>query len=175
MGCQMYRHQLELDSTIVLHWSSLNWDVSHMYSRDRSRGWTMDSTSVALVFLPTKRLLNCWELKQIYALSVATLMTHSRAAADRRLQIDRKSASNNAAALALDEQSKIHVLATFQYIGLSAKLKFFAFQSKDHVIQMLYFRIDSSHVFLLLLLIGGKKWLGNVFAGYWLWSYDIKQ
>ena len=40
---------------------------------------------------------------------------------------------------------------------------------------MLYFRIDSSHVFLLLLLIGGKKWLGNVFAGYWLWSYDIKQ
>ena len=37
---------------------------------------------------------------------------------------------------------------------------------------MLYFRIDSSHVFLLLLLIGGKKWLGNVFAGYWLWSYD---
>ena len=84
-------------------------------------------------------------------------MTHSRAAADRRLQIDRKSASNNAAALALDEQSTIHVLATFQYIGLSAKLKFFAFQSKDHVIQMLYFRIDSSHVFLLLLLIGGKK------------------
>ena len=45
---------------------------------------------------------------------VATLMTHSRAAADRRLQIDRKSASNNAAAIALDEQSTIHVLATFR-------------------------------------------------------------
>ena len=73
--------------------------------------------SVALVILPSKRPLNSRELTYIYPLLVASChphdsMTHSRAAADRRLQIDRKSASNNAAALALDEQSAIDVLAT---------------------------------------------------------------
>ena len=74
----------------------------------------MDSTSVALVILPSKRPLNSRELTYIYPLLVTTLMTHSRAAADRWLQIDRKSASNNAAALALGEQGTIYVLATFQ-------------------------------------------------------------
>ena len=85
-----------------------------MYSRDSSKGWTMDSTSVALVILPSKRPLNCRESTYIYPILVTTLMTHSRAAADRWLQIDRKSASNNAAALALGEQGTIYVLATFQ-------------------------------------------------------------